>query len=266
MGWLNLDYKKKHRKKLIADLLRKKANKKNRELLIRKSNKNGNSLKKNPLKITSSKKSTTKYKSNIQLSSDTIVVIGNGTSVLEREMGDIINAFQHVVRFNDFQIKGYERYIGSKTTIWARSNSNITQDRVYGNFDQVLIVSPEWNYNNVSKFVKGHKNAFAIPMEYVIFLQEEMGLSGRTKDDKQKKLIKGWPSTGLITLYFLLKRYKEVYIYGFDYFREEEGASRHYYNGKEIINSHVHNSSVEEKWVRTKIKENRIRLLNDYRK
>ncbi|MFW6009526.1 MAG: hypothetical protein ACOCP8_09710, partial [archaeon] len=37
-----------------------------------------------------------------------IIVIGNGSSVLEYRYGDIINNFNEIVRFNNFQIKGYE--------------------------------------------------------------------------------------------------------------------------------------------------------------
>lgn len=50
----------------------------------------------------------------------TILIIGNGPSVLNHEVGHLVDSYDHVVRFNNYQLKGYEKYIGTKTTILAR--------------------------------------------------------------------------------------------------------------------------------------------------
>lgn len=51
-----------------------------------------------------------------------IVLIGNGASLLNQNLGKIIDTqFDEVVRFNNFQIKGFEKDVGTKTTIWARN-------------------------------------------------------------------------------------------------------------------------------------------------
>lgn len=46
------------------------------------------------------------------------LVMGHGTSVLAREYGGAVGRFRHVVRFNRFEVEGYERWVGNKTTSW----------------------------------------------------------------------------------------------------------------------------------------------------
>lgn len=47
------------------------------------------------------------------------VVMGQGTSVLAREYGPAVDRFEQVVRFNRFEVDGYERWVGNKTTTWC---------------------------------------------------------------------------------------------------------------------------------------------------
>ena len=58
-----------------------------------------------------------------------MVVIGNGSSVLNHELGTLIDSFQNVARFNEYQIDGYEEFVGTKTTFWCRNSSKDTKDR-----------------------------------------------------------------------------------------------------------------------------------------
>jgi len=49
--------------------------------------------------------------------SNNIAVVGNSSSILIKEYGSNIDSFIDVVRFNTSPIKGYEKHVGSKTTI-----------------------------------------------------------------------------------------------------------------------------------------------------
>ncbi len=45
-----------------------------------------------------------------------VIIVGNGTSILDSKNGKSIDSFDDVVRFNSFRIKDYEEYTGKKTT------------------------------------------------------------------------------------------------------------------------------------------------------
>lgn len=49
-----------------------------------------------------------------------IILVGNGPSLLGRDLGFVIDSHDTVVRFNGFQIKGYEKHVGVKTDVWVR--------------------------------------------------------------------------------------------------------------------------------------------------
>ena len=46
-----------------------------------------------------------------------IIIVGNGTSILDKPNGNKIDSFDTVLRFNGFKIKGHEEYTGIKTNI-----------------------------------------------------------------------------------------------------------------------------------------------------
>ncbi len=50
---------------------------------------------------------------------NTTVIIGNGPSLLGRNLGETIDAHKHVVRCNDYALNGYAPDTGKRTTHWA---------------------------------------------------------------------------------------------------------------------------------------------------
>lgn len=195
-----------------------------------------------------------------------IIVIGSGSSILDKEYGEIIDSFKEVVRFNNFQIKGYEKQIGTKTTIWARSNSRRTKERNWEQFKKVIVASPAWNYKNLRKIIRNKKNAYSVPKEDAFRLQKELKLPGfkNIRKNGKRKKIRGWPTTGIMVLDYLLKQYSIVYIHGFDNFKKINGKARHYYNNLEPVGQlRSHDSEKEKEWIEKKIKNNRIKRLKD---
>ena len=51
-----------------------------------------------------------------------IVVVGNGRSILGGGAGAAVDAFRHVLRFNDYEIDGFARDVGSRTSLWVVSD------------------------------------------------------------------------------------------------------------------------------------------------
>jgi len=47
-----------------------------------------------------------------------IIVVGNGGGVLEKENGHLIDTFDYVVRMGNCNIRGFERYVGTKTDMY----------------------------------------------------------------------------------------------------------------------------------------------------
>jgi hypothetical protein len=54
-----------------------------------------------------------------------VLVMGQGTSVLAREYGAAVNRYKEVIRFNRFEIKGFAKFVGSKTDTWVLNNIDI---------------------------------------------------------------------------------------------------------------------------------------------
>ena len=47
-----------------------------------------------------------------------ILIIGNGQSILNNNFQNQIDNFDIVLRINNYKINGYEQFLGSKTDIW----------------------------------------------------------------------------------------------------------------------------------------------------
>ena len=48
-----------------------------------------------------------------------IIVVGNGESLRDSGLGSVIDSYETVVRFNHFKTKGFEKDVGTKTSVWV---------------------------------------------------------------------------------------------------------------------------------------------------
>lgn len=80
-----------------------------------------------------------------------VLIIGNGSNTMLHENGHKIDTFDYVVRMGSFKIKGYEKYIGTKTDLyrlaWDRifiqKNKKIMfGDIIFNNCD-LLFIEPD---------------------------------------------------------------------------------------------------------------------------
>ena len=54
-----------------------------------------------------------------------ILLLGNGSSILDYEYGDIIDSnFDFIFRINRFRTINFEKYVGSKTDAWITVDYN----------------------------------------------------------------------------------------------------------------------------------------------
>lgn len=205
---------------------------------------------------------------------DKVIVIGNGSSVLNEKKGEIIDKFKDVVRFNNYIVRGYEDYIGSKTTIWARNNSNRTKERKNEDFEQIIITNPPRDFSSVKNYQSAMElynklpNAVMIDENLKSCLQIDLKLKGSCKCSNRNKNIRlgdvwGWVSAGLMVIAHFVENYKNpIYIYGFDNFEKKDGHPRHYYNNEEPLPTSVmHKGDREKQWIQRRIDSGKIRVL-----
>ena len=58
-----------------------------------------------------------------------VIVVGNSTSILKKEYGEIIDSYDIVIRVNRCITQGYEKYIGKKIDIWATTRTDSIKSR-----------------------------------------------------------------------------------------------------------------------------------------
>lgn len=175
-----------------------------------------------------------------------VLVVGNSISLFNEPRGDFIDSFDVVVRMG----KGYpwpefKAYLGSRTDVWMLSNlrANHYKDFV-GTPYQVLNISQMSIYDNDKKTTsitkEFYEDDFQVYKDYFL-----MGNIRKTKALIKiaygKVDIKQRASQGALTLaYFtnVIKSYKELHIYGFDFF---EGKIRYDIKGEinEVSSFHI---------------------------
>ncbi len=152
-----------------------------------------------------------------------VILIGNGTSVLDSEKGSYINQFDRVVRFNSFKIKGFEKFIGSKTTDWFNTKLFPDNDfRLHMSYYRYVFHSWEWNKKDQSHYLMSSKVMADINTTTTKETLNEM------KEFLGEKY--QWFSTGAIATWIFLKEVPKVYLYGFDWWERE----KHHYGDNEI--------------------------------
>lgn len=132
-----------------------------------------------------------------------ICVLGNARSILKKEKD--INKYDIICRMNRGYPKGKEKYIGSRTDILFLS-TKIPGKQIIKEFNPKFVV---WMTDkNKTKLITEwvFDNAIQNPLEELFEL---------------RKLLPKRPSTGCMSIYFLLKQiaFKKLTILGFDFFR-----------------------------------------------
>ncbi len=129
----------------------------------------------------------------------TACIVGNSVSLKGSALGEKIDGHQHVVRCNFFEIKGYEKDVGTKTTHWliAASVAMMSQICEWGDCSSFNEV---WVRHSVK-----HKDAVVQVLNDVkIYRWIKSGLSP-VVGDWTKTLCK--PTTGLVGIVYALSQY-----------------------------------------------------------
>ena len=194
---------------------------------------------------------------------DNILIIANGESILNNDYGDFIDKHPLVARINNYQTKGFEKQIGSKTDIWFNgANSKLKlQSAKYSDIivlmpSQVILKKEADLNGHVSKRLKLNKEEYTtVSLSNIQTFENQVGYNRLT--------------TGLYSILWAFKNYNEVIIHGFDFFQESKA---HYYDNslsKLLIKNNIikkgqkHNNILEKQFVNNLINENKIKTLKD---
>jgi hypothetical protein len=190
----------------------------------------------------------------MQLKNNKIIVVGNGSSVLLKENGGVIDSFEEVVRFNKYAIGGYEKNVGTKTSIWftVRPISFYKKDfRLKIKYNEVYFcyrwdVQAKW-YNS---YLEHFKN-LGVTVDKIKVDQMQHKINNQF--DFSKKIE---PSTGLIAILKFIDIYEKVFITGFDWWDNEKN---HYYD--DAPRASIHDPALEKKIIDILIKKNKIQFI-----
>lgn len=149
-----------------------------------------------------------------------MIIVGNGSSILDKELGSKIDSFESIVRFNNYRTKDFELFTGEKTTHWWNTVDikNSLHPLFQKSYREVCLHS--WDFNPETdqlwarqKQLIRAKKTFKSQEQWVFELQE----FGGTKYYAF--------STGLLAIWYYLKTREKLTITGFDWW---EGREKHH--------------------------------------
>lgn len=170
------------------------------------------------------------------------LVIGNGPSLLENKWGDKINSYDEVIRFNRFKIKGFEKYVGTKTTIWSTFGRGELPTDDFSRPSKVIFV-----HGGYGQPAYTPDEIIRIPLTYYNNLRKKLQNETIYKDNT-KHLI---PSSGILVISWLLEYFLEkITIIGFDSFSKEKSSQHHYWHPSKFKKPKEHDGDWERQFIK----------------
>lgn len=191
-----------------------------------------------------------------------ILIIGNGSSVLENKYGDIIDNFQNVARINNYETSRFKEYVGQKANIWFNgANKHVRPRKNLPEKVIVFVPSPVYTkyYDLMDTRIKARQNLYKnqyhlVPLKK-IYEYEELIKSDRV-------------TTGTSSILWAMENYKSVVIHGFDFFIY---SKEHYFDSKFkkwvynyiLTRGKKHNTENEMDYINKQIKLGKVKSLKN---
>jgi Glycosyltransferase family 29 (sialyltransferase)/Methyltransferase domain len=169
---------------------------------------------------------------------NSVIIVGNGSTMLTMAAGSLIDSFDTVVRFNSFKIQNFEKFVGTKTDVWFTVNA--AHEKEILNFKEVIIHTWQWDKDKCLLFKRltAYRNCEKTEREFVRNIP--------CKD----------PSTGLIAIFYFLQRYQHVIITGFDWWHTE----KHHYGDNEV-RGNLHKPQIEHQIIMNLAADHKVSFL-----
>lgn len=149
------------------------------------------------------------------------IIIGNSPTALDSDMGKTIDAYDIVVRINNYETCGYEKQVGTKTDLWCR-----TFDTKSTNY--VTRTGKEFGFMWLVFALRFHKEGEEVYKQMsksygsakVAMIGEET--IGKVHDEMELGPGFPHPSTGALTIGSVMTYIgdKQIDLYGFDFFKD----------------------------------------------
>lgn len=204
------------------------------------------------------------------------IIVGNSSALLEKNKGSFIDDCDKVIRMNWFEIKGFEKDVGTKLDIYATGPTQI-KDRSKDFCKQFNEIWFPWPYGN--RFHKVKKlwteiksfeewlNMYNIDQNKLHCCSENL-LNDVKKYCQDNDPTKYGPSTGFVIINMALQKFPDhqIYIIGFDQWKggwywlsDKENELR--FARSALVNMKAggrHSSLAEQKRINELIKEGKI--------
>lgn len=176
-------------------------------------------------------------------SNTSVLLVGNGPSATSWQAGQLIDSFDLVVRFNRFNVKGYEQWVGNKTDVWVINGPEYNIEKDLSNCYIIYSVPLPMSDQDLRYIASLMKNSLSVTVldENVLESAKRRFHAHQLKDLCSEL---PYPSTGAIVTHYLLGLFPVVYIHGFDCM---QGEIHHYFEDKrrdDLID--WHNPSTEK--------------------
>jgi hypothetical protein len=170
-----------------------------------------------------------------------VVLVGNGPSVLTQRLGRVIDGFDEVIRFNSYSLAGLAEQVGTRTTLWSTFGRG-TLPRDSAPPSRAIFIHP----SGTPAVGTEH---WRVPPPYYRALQNELrALSTRPPEGVVR------PSSGcLVTGWLLHCGVRKVHTVGMDHFKKEHSRQHHYWDARTFGRPVEHDGDAEaamfEKWM-----------------
>jgi len=198
-----------------------------------------------------------KYQEEYLFSGESCAIVGNSSIILEQELGEDIDSHDFVFRFNHAIVKGYEKYVGSKTNIRMISNHLVAAINGYD------VKKKKKTFSNFSKdiFKELNETNFIsqpdVQLSKVRLLYPHMKFNHITPNTQSMldSLVDLHPTSGFIGISLALAHFDKVTCVGFDFYK---GINDHYFENVVKYDRNIVHSLDAEKEFTNYLRDNNI--------
>ena len=176
-----------------------------------------------------------------------MLICGNSKLNLSKDIGKTIDInYDEIVRFNAFQTKGYEKYIGTKTTTWVCSlgkyKKTLKESFLNSSYKKILCNKSKCENDILKQNYLQHKD--------ILILDKIVNDTYMKNTNYPKKY---FMSNGFLIILYFLSKYKSLTITNFEFNHE------HYYGNRKKPKWKNHDWKFEKQYIQNLIDKNIIK-------